>query len=286
MSAANQPLPSPPPGPPKLLDRMRQAIQACHYSLGTEEAYVQWARRYILFHHKKHPAEMGGRQINEFLTHLAVEGHVAASTQNQAMAALLFLYGQVLGRPVEELGRIVRAKRPKRLPVVLTADEVRRVLAHMEGVPRLVARLHYGSGMRLGECLSVRVQDLDFERGEVLVRHGKGGDDRRTLLPRALQADLQAHLARRKKRYERDLQRGRGEVLLPNAMDRKSPGASKDWRWQWVFPSARASQDPRSGWHGRHHAHRGPIIRAITEACKAAGLTKRATSHAFRETLS
>jgi integron integrase len=225
---------------------------------------------------------MGGPEINVFLTHLAVEGHVAASTQNQAMAALLFLYAHVLDRPVQELGRVVWARRPRRLPVVLTADEVRRVLAHMEGVPRLVARRQYGAGMRLGECLSLRVQDLDFERGEVLVRHGKGGDDRRTLLPRAVRADLRAHLARRRGRHERDLRRGRGEVLLPGAMDRKAPGASTDWRWQWVFPSARASRDPRSGWHGRHHAHRGPVIRAITAACRAAGLTKRATSHALR----
>ena len=237
----------------------------------------------MLFHNQKHPAERAGKQINASRTHLAVEGHVAAATQNQARAAPLFLYAQVLERPAEELGRVVRAKRPTRLPVVLTADAVRRVLARRGGVPRLLARRPYGSGMRRGECLNVPVPDLDFGRGEILVRHGKGGDDRRTTVPRVIRADLPAPLVRRKKRSERDLLCGRGEVLLPNAMDRKSPSASRDGRWQGVFPSARASKDPRSGWPGRHHAHRGPILRAITEACKAAGRTRRATRHALRQ---
>jgi integron integrase len=275
--------PSTPPGqPPKLLDRIRHKARALHYSLKTEDPYVAWARRYILFHGKRHPQEMGAAEINTFLTHLAVDGHVAASTQNQAMAALLFLYEKVLERPAGELGAVIRAKRPKRLPVVLTRTEVGRLLAHMTGTPRLIARLLYGSGLRLEEGLTLRVQNLDFEQSQILLRHGKGGNDRRTMLPRSLQPDLRAHLARVKELHERELARGRGAVLLPYAMDRKAPRASTEWLWQWVFPSARVSEDPRSGWRGRHHAHPGPVMRAITEASRAAGLGKRATSHSLR----
>jgi integron integrase len=198
------------------------------------------------------------------------------------MAALLFLYEHVLGRPQVELGPIIRAKRPKRLPVVLTRSEAARVLAQLTDTTRLIARLLYGSGLRLEEGLKLRVQDLDFEQSQILAPHGKGGDDRRTLLPQSVQPDLRAHLERVRRLHERELARGRGEVLLPEAMDRKARRASKEWLWQWVFPSARISQDPRSGWRGRHHAHPGPVIRAITEASRAAGLGKRATSHSLR----
>jgi len=187
---------------------MRQAVRALHYSLRTEDAYVAWARRYILFHNKRHPLEMGAAEINQFLTHLAVQGNVAASTQNQAMAALLFLYERVLERPAGELGPVIRAKRPKRLPVVLTKTEVARLLAHLTGTPRLIARLLYGSGLRLEEGLRLRVQGLDFEQGQILVRHGKGGNDRRTMLPRSLQGDLQAHLARVRDLHPRELAQG------------------------------------------------------------------------------
>ncbi len=211
-----------------MLDRLRAALRARHYSLRTEEAYVHWARRYILFHNKRHPQEMGGKEINQFLTHLAVAGQVAASTQNQAMAAVLFLYEKVLEREVGQLGPIIRARRPRRLPVVLTRQEVRRVLEELEGTYRLLGMLLYGAGLRLDECLKLRVQELDFERGEILVRHGKGGDDRRTMLPEAAREGLKAHLEKVRRLYQRELAAGRGEVRLPEALDRKLPEASKE----------------------------------------------------------
>jgi integron integrase len=285
------PSPAPPPSPtagpgfrqpPKLLDRLRDALRLRHYSLRTEEAYVAWARRFILFHHKRHPLEMGAVEINAFLTHLAVAGHVSASTQNQAFAAILFLYQKVLEVDPGRIAGVVRANRPKRLPVVLTPDEVQRVLVLLEGTYRLIVALLYGSGLRLIESLRLRVQDIDLERRELLVRHGKGGKDRRTMVPEALVGDLRRQLERVEALHRRELERGRGQVLLPDAMDRKAPTATTAWAWQWLFPSARISRDPRSGFVGRHHAHEGPVIRAIHEASVKAGLSKRATSHSFR----
>jgi integron integrase len=268
--------------PPKLLDRLRDAVRLRHYSLRTEEAYVAWARRFILFHHKRHPLEMGAAEINAFLTHLAVEGHVSASTQNQAFSAILFLYQKVLEVDPGRIAGVVRANRPRRLPVVLTPDEVERVLAQLQGTYRLMVGLLYGSGLRLIECLRLRVQDVDLDRRELLVRHGKGGKDRRTMVPEALVGDLRLQLERVHTLHRRELGHGRGQVLLPDAMDRKAPTASTAWTWQWLFPSARISRDPRSGFVGRHHAHEGPVIRAIHEASVKAGLSKRATSHSFR----
>jgi integron integrase len=253
-----------------------------HYSLRTEEAYVAWARRFILFHHKRHPLEMGAVEINAFLTHLAVEGHVSASTQNQAFSAILFLYQKVLEVDPGRIAGVVRANRPKRLPVVLTPDEVQRVLAQLEGTYRLIVALLYGSGLRLIECLRLRVQDVDLERRELLVRHGKGGKDRRTMVPEALVGDLRRQLERARTLHRRELNHGRGQVRLPDAMDRKVPTATTAWAWQWLFPSARISRDPRSCFVGRHHAHEGSVIRAIHEASVKAGLNKRATSHSFR----
>ncbi len=274
--------PSGAPAQPRLLDRVREAIRVRHSSLRTEDCYVEWIKRFIFFHNKRHPQEMGAAEIDQFLTHLAVEGHVSSSTQNQAFAALLFLYQKVLEVEPGRIRGVVRAKRPTRLPVVLAPSEVRRVLAHLAGNYHLIVSLLYGSGLRLNECLGLRVQDVGLERRELLVRHGKGGKDRRTMLPSSLVPALRGQLESARARHQRELARGRGQVLLPDAMDRKAPGATTAWAWQWVFPSSRISRGPRSEFVGRHHAHEGPAIRAIHEASVKAGLAKRATSHSFR----
>jgi integron integrase len=271
-----------PPGPPRLLDRVREAVRVRHYSLRTEEAYVAWVRRYVLYHNKRHPLEMGAAEINAFLTHLAVEGRVSASTQNQAFSALLFLYEKVLEVEPGRVAGVVRANRPKRLPVVLSRDEVRRVLSHLDGTYRLAALLLYGSGLRLLECLRLRVKDVEWDLGQVVVRHGKGGKDRRTMLPDAVRRPLAEHLGRVKELHEADLAAGYGAVYLPDALGRKLPGAAKAWVWQYVFPSGRRSVDPRGGAVRRHHANEGAVNRAITTAVRAAGLPKRATSHGLR----
>lgn len=276
------PLGAPTTAPPRLLDRVRDACRVRHYSIRTEDAYADWIRRFILFHHKKHPGDMGAPEINQFLTHLAVEGHVAASTQNQAFSALLFLYRKVLQSDPGRIEGAIRARRPKRLPVVLTRPEVRLVLAQLSDPYLLIARLLYGAGLRLLECLRLRVKELDFARGEITVRHGKGAKDRRTMLPDCLKADLARHLDRVRLLHQKDLARGFGGVLLPDALDRKLPSASTDWRWQFVFPSANLSIDPRSGQKRRHHAHEGSVSREITAAVRHHGLSKRTTSHSFR----
>jgi integron integrase len=268
--------------PPKLLDQVRHACRVRHFSLRTEDSYVQWCKRFILFHHKRHPKEMAEPEVNTFLTHLAVEGHVAASTQNQALAALLFLYEHVLGQPLDRLEGVVRAKRPKRLPVILTRTEVLRVLNHLEGTPKLITLLLYGSGLRVLEALSLRVHDLDFAKAEILVRHGKGGKDRRTVLPKSAMTPLQTHLERVKVLADRDRNANVPGVYLPDAIIRKYPHAGTQWGWQWVFPSAKLSSDPRSGIRRRHHLHPGALNRLIVQAVKAAGITKHATAHSFR----
>jgi integron integrase len=268
--------------PPKLLDRLRAACRVRHYSIRTEDCYADWVRRFILFHGKRHPQEMGAAEINAFLTHLAVKGRVSASTQNQAFSAILFLYQKVLEVDPGRIAGVVRANRPKRLPVVLTRQEVRAVLANLDGTYRLMGQLMYGSGLRLLECLRLRVKDVDFGRGEIVVREGKGNKDRRTMLPGAVKPSLVAHLERVAQLHGRDLSAGFGRVYLPDALDQKWPGAAAEWRWQYVFPSARMSTDPRSGEVRRHHAHEAAVSRAITAAVRRAGLTKRATSHSFR----
>jgi integron integrase len=267
---------------PRLLDRIREACRLRHYSIRTETVYVDWIKRYILFHHKRHPLEMGAAEINAFLTHLAVAGRVSASTQNQAFSALLFLYQKVLEVDPGRIAGVVRAVRPKRLPVVLTRDEVRRVIEQLDGTFALMVRLLYGSGLRLLECLRLRVKDIDFGRNEITVRQGKGDKDRRTMLPLSVKAELEAHLRRVRQLHERDLSRGFGSVWLPEALERKLPNASREWCWQWVFSSAVLSVDPRTGIKRRHHAHEGSVSRAITQAVRRAGLSKRATSHSFR----
>ncbi len=273
---------TPAPPPPKLLDRLRQACRVRHYSLRTEDAYHGWVRRYILFHGKRHPADTGTAEINAFLTDLAVRGGVSASTRNQAFSALLFLYKAVLAIEPGRIEGVIRANRPKRPPVVLGRDEVRRVLGQLGGTPRLAGLLLYGSGLRLLECLRLRVKDIAFDLGQVVVRHGTGGKDRRTMLPTGTRGPLVGHLARVRYLHEADAAAGHGAVHLPDALDRKLPGAATAWAWQSVFPSARRSTDPRTGAVRRHHAHEAAVSRAITAAVRRSGLTKRATSHSFR----
>jgi integron integrase len=256
------------PQPLKLLDRLRAACRVRHYSIRTEDAYHDWCKRFILFHNKRHPLEMGTAEINAFLTDLAVNGHVSASTQNQAFCALLYLYKTVLGVEPGRIEGVVRANRPKRLPVVLSRDEVRRVLSRMDGTCRLAATLLYGSGLRLLECLRLRVKDVEWDLGQIMVRQGKGAKDRRTMLPQGVRGPLAEHLQRVKALHEADLAAGFGEVYLPDALDRKLPGAARAWVWQYVFPSARRSVDPRSEAVRRRHAHEGAVNRAITTAVR------------------
>ena len=268
--------------PPKLLDQLRERLRLLHYSIRTEQQYVQWVRRFILFHGKRHPAEMGAREVESFLTHLAVVGNVAAATQNQALSALLFLYREVLGQDLPWLDQVVRAKRPARLPVVLSRHEVARVLERMEGVQGLMARLLYGTGMRLMECVRLRVKDVDFDRGEVLIRDGKGAKDRVTMLPASLEEPLQAQLGLRRQVYEDDWQKGMASVYLPDALERKYPNAAADWGWQYIFVAGGYSVDPRSGLERRHHMDEKLLQRTMKKAVLAAGLAKPATPHTLR----
>ncbi len=269
------------PKPPMLLDRVRRACRVRHYSIRTEEAYHDWCERFIRFHNIRHPDSMAEPEVNAFLTHLAVERNVAASTQNQALCALLFLYNVVLARPLNPLD-IVRANRPRRLPVVLSRDEVRRVLAELEHPYRLMGQLMYGSGLRMLECLRLRVKDIDIERAEITVREGKGDKDRVTMLPGLLHEPLHAQFDANRLMHQRDLQAGYGRVYLPHALEQKLPAAASEFGWQYVFPSAKLSVDPRSGVKRRHHAHESALSKAFTSAVRTAGLTKRATSHSLR----
>ncbi len=266
---------------PRLLDRVRQALRVRHMSKRTEEAYLQWIRRYILFHDKRHPSEMGEREINAFLTHLAVKRRVSASTQNQALCALLFLYRVVLEREVGELD-LIRARRPRKLPEVLTREETRSVLAHLQGLDRLFLTLLYGTGMRLMEALRLRVKDVDFSANQITVRDGKGAKDRVTMLPAAIKSGLQRHLRDVRRLHEEDLREGYGEVYLPYALARKYPNAGREWGWQYVFPAAVFSVDPRSGVRRRHHMDERAFQKAFRDAVKQAGLAKPATCHTLR----
>jgi integron integrase len=248
---------------PKLLDQVRHAIRARHYSLRTEEAYVGWIKRFVLFHGKRHPAGMGPPEITAFLTSLAVRGRVSASTQNQALAALLFLYRQVLGADPGWLDGIVRARRPKRLPVVLTAREVESFLSRLRGVPWIIGAILYGSGLRLFESLRLRVKDVDFDRNEIRVREGKGSKDRVTMLPTVVKEPLGVQLERVRRIHQTDLDAGFGRVLLPDALDRKYPNADREWGRQWMFPASKISRDPRGGEMRRHHLHESVVQKAI-----------------------
>jgi integron integrase len=271
-----------PPQPPKLLDRLRAACRVRHYSLRTEDCYADWVRRFILFHGTRHPQDMGAAEINAFLTHLAVAGHVSASTQNQAFSALLFLYQKVLAVDPGQIAGVVRAARPKRLPVVLSRDEVGRVIAELDGVYRLIAMLQYGAGLRLLECLRLRVKDLDGGNNVIVVRHGKGGDDRRTMFPDAVKPDLRAHVRRVRDRHRRDLARGEGAAPLPEAFARKAPACSTQFCWQFVFPASALCVDPATGRRVRWHLHESAVARAYAGGVARSGIGKRATSHAFR----
>jgi integron integrase len=267
---------------PKLLDRVRWHLRVKHYSIRTEQAYVDWIRRYILFHGKRHPTEMGEKEITEFLTHLAVDKSVSASTQNQAFAALLFLYQQVLDRRLDFIDNVERVKRPAKLPVVFTPTEARAVLAHLKGDYRLMAELLYGSGLRLMECLRLRIKDVDFGYNRITVRDAKGLRDRVTLLPRRLQRPLRSQVTRVEELHRQDLAHGGGKVYPPFALERKYPNAARELTWQYLFPAARPSLDPRSGETRRHHVSEKNLQNAVKLAVRAAGIRKPASCHTFR----
>jgi integron integrase len=277
-----------PPQPPKLLERMRIHLRTRHYSIRTEAAYLDWVRRFILFHGKRHPQDMGAAEVEAFLSHLAVDRQVSASTQNQAKSAILYLYKQVLQQDLPWLDEVVQAKRPQRLPVVLTPTEVREVLLHMQGTPALVAQLLYGTGMRLLEALRLRVKDVEFSRREIVVREGKGNKDRVTVLPENLIAPLQAQLQKARALHDKDVQAGLGRVYLPHALAVKYPQADRSWAWQYVFPSPVRAVDPRPDartgqpMERRHHIYPESVQRAVREAARLAGVDKPVSPHVFR----
>ncbi|GAB3754209.1 integron integrase [Lysobacter olei] len=264
------------------MDEVRRRIRVKHYSLRTERVYIAWIRRFILANGKRHPRDLGQPEIEAFLSHLAVEGQVSASTQNQALAALLFLYREVLAMELPWLDGIVRAKRPQRVPTVLSQQEVAAVLAHLEGRMWLVASLLYGTGMRVLECMRLRVKDVDFARNEITVREGKGAKDRRTVLPQSLAPALEREVVRARALHDEDLRQGFGEVYLPAALARKYPRAARDFGWQYLFPSARRSMDPQSGQERRHHVDPESLARVLRRARMRSGLAKPVTAHTFR----
>lgn len=267
---------------PRLLDRLRQSLRLGHYSPRTEEAYVVWVRRYIVFHGRRHPEAMGEAEVVAFLTHLAVKETVSASTQNQALAAVVFLYRHVLQRPLGDLGGVVRARMPERLPVVLSREEVRAVLSHLRGPAWIVATLLYGAGLRLNECLELRVKDVDAGRNQITVRRGKGGKDRAVPLPAVVKGPLEGHLAHVRRLHKADLASGLGRVVLPDALRRKLPSAPTEWAWQFLFPAGRVCRDPRWGGPTRFHLHETAIQREVKRAARAAGIAKRVSCHTFR----
>jgi integron integrase len=277
---------SPPPDKPKkLLEQVRDVMRLKHYSLRTERAYCDWIRRFIHYHGKRHPREMAEPELTAFLTHLAREAHVAASTQNQALSALLFLYKEVLKTEIGWLDNVERATKPKRLPVVLTRDEVHKIFGHLHGTPRLMAGLLYGSGLRLMECVRLRVKDVDFGYARITVRDGKGAKDRLTMLPLNLAAGLERHFGRVRAQHEQDLEDGGGEVFLPDALARKYPNACREWVWQYAFPSSRSSKDPRAEGQvrrRRHHVDESSLQQAVRKAVIASGIAKAASCHTLR----
>jgi len=292
-----RPQPAVPSSKPKLLDQVRREIRLRHYSLRTEEAYVDWIQRYIQFHKAKpapdpsgggeasgwrHPRDMGAAEVRQFLEHLAADNNVAAATQNQALNALVFLYQGVLKIKLGELGEYARANKPARLPVVLARQEAQRLLAALPGTHQLIGQLLYGTGLRLLECLRLRIKDVDFERNQITVRDGKGFKDRVTMLPDKLKEELQRHLERVKLLHEQDLAQGGGRVHLPYALAEKYPNANREWAWQYVFPAKTVSIDPRTGERRRHHVHENAVQKAIKEAVRLAGLSKPANCHCLR----
>jgi len=266
-----------------LLNQMREVMRTRRYSLQTEKTYIYWIKKYIFFHDVRHPKEMGANEVGAFLTHLAVNGNVAAATQNQAMFALLFLYKEILGVELERLGgKFTSAKQSARVPVVLTRDEAAAVLSKLSGVNWIMANLLYGAGLRLKECLRLRVKDLDFGYKQITVRDGKGGKDRFTILPEKLVAPLQKHLETVKTLHQNDLQSGLGAVLLPFAFDGKHSNAAREWKWQYVFPSPKISRDPRTGKLGRHHLSESGLQKAVKIGLQKASVEKHASCHTLR----
>jgi integron integrase len=267
---------------PKLLEQVRQAIRTRHYSQMTEKAYVHWIKRFIFFHNKRHPVDMAETEIAQFLSGLATAGRVSASTQNQAFNALLFLYSEVLNRKIGVIAGVVRAKRPQRLPVVLTKEEVKKVINHMNGVPRLMAILLYGAGLRLMECCRLRIKDIDFSSNEIVIRAGKGDKDRHTMLPTGVKEVLFKHIEANRSQHQEDIRKGLGRVGLPHALERKYPNAGRDWPWQWVFPAPQHYTDRITGEKRRHHLHESVLQRAVRDAVVKAGIAKPASCHTFR----
>ena len=269
--------------PKKLIDQCRETLRAKHYSHRTEETYIKWVRQYIRFHHMRHPREMGVPEIGTFITHLAVENHIAASTQNQALSAILFLYRQVLNIPLDETKlNFVRPNKPKRVPTVLSKSEAISVLEKMDGLYRIMGQLMYGSGLRLMECVRLRVKDLDFSNRQIIVREGKGDDDRITTFPDALLEPLRIHLKTVQALHEKDLHQGFGRVHLPNALAKKYPNAEREFAWQYVFPAPELSTDPVTGDTKRHHIHETNLQKAVKQAAKKAKINKHVTPHTFR----
>jgi integron integrase len=268
--------------PPRLLDQVRELIRIRHYSIRTEQAYVQWIRRFILFHDKRHPREMGALELTAFLSYLANQHNVAASTQNQALHAILFLYRDVLKIDLPWLDEVQRAKKPQHLPVVFTREEVKALLSQLQGTTWLMAMLTYGSGLRLLECLRLRVKDVDFHYRQLLIRDAKGQKDRVTVLPHSLIDPMRTHLARVRDLHEIDLREGFGRVYLPHALATKYPSADREWGWQYVFPSSRRSIDPVSGTERRHHAPEDALQRAVKQAVRKANIVKPGSVHTLR----
>ncbi|MCH8021917.1 integron integrase [candidate division KSB1 bacterium] len=269
-------------GERKLLEVVRDSLRTQNYSYRTEKTYINWIRKYILFHNKRHPKEMGEREINQFLTYLAVNQKVAASTQNQALSALLFLYKVILGKEIGWIGNIQRARKPKKIPVVFTREEVKKVMLHLHGKCWLMGALMYGSGLRLMECLRLRVKDLDFACRQITVRSGKGQKDRLTMMPESVISPLKTHLKRVKALHEKDLAEGFGSVRLPGALRRKYPNADKEWRWQYVCPASTRYFDPEDKEHRRHHFHESAVQRAMKDAIEKACITKTGSCHTLR----
>ena len=267
---------------PKLIDQVRTKIRVKHYSIRTEEAYVKWIKRYIGFHNKKHPIDMGEKEISEFLSDLAVAGNVAASTQNQAMCAIVFLYKHVLEREMGEFQDLTWAKRPAKLPEVFTIDETDKIINNIEGVYKLIAILMYGAGLRLIECLRLRVKDIDFTYKKINVREGKGKKDRPTMLPETAIPLLQKQLEEVKTRHQKDLKGGFGTVYLPYALSKKYPHANREWGWQYIFPASRLSVDPRSGVKQRHHLDESSVQKTVRKAIRSVNISKHAGCHTFR----
>jgi integron integrase len=267
---------------PKLLTQLSQAIRSRHYSRKTEATYIYWIKRFIFFHHVRHPQEMAEPEINAFLTNLAVKEHVSASTQNQALCAIIFLYKHVLNRKIGDIGEVIRAKQSRYAPVVLTKDEAKAVVSHLSGDKKLMVSLMYGTGLRLMECLRLRVQDIDFSRNEITVRDGKGAKDRITMIPELLKEHLRQHLVKVKSIHENDIKDGWGYVQMPYALDRKYPNATRDWRWQWVFPQEKRWKNTKTGEQGRHHVHETLLQKAVKESVMQTGIAKRIGCHTFR----